>query len=149
MSEQKTTEETTHIEWRVHLLAEVDRSKAVIATLAVLSAIAGGIVFVGEPVVILVYLFILYFALGEFFLPIKYRITSKGVYIISWTGPKFLAWDRIKKHIVTSDGVKFSIFAGPSPFESFRGQFVRYGDKKDEIISLAEGMAEGRSTGTS
>jgi hypothetical protein len=139
--------EATVLEWRVHLFRSERPYRSVIAVSAVVTALAGGWVFIQDPFVLTAYFIILFFALGEFFFPVKYRITNKGVYKFAWIGPRFMDWKRIKRAYKNEFGVKLSIFSEPSPFESFRGLFIRFGENRDEVVSTVRRLVPGRSAG--
>jgi hypothetical protein len=141
--------EETLLEWSVHLFKREKRYRSILATVAVVTALVGGWVLIRDPLVVAVYALIIFFALGGFFFPVKYRVTDKGVYSFAWTGPRFMPWDRIKRCYKNEHGVKLSVFEYPSPMESFRGLFIRFGDKRDEVLSLVKRLAQGRSTGAS
>jgi hypothetical protein len=140
--------EETFLEWNVHLFRRERRYRSALALLAVLTAVVGGFVLVREPIAVAAYIIILFFALGAFFFPVKYRITDRGAYSIAWTGARFMAWERVRRAYKNEHGVKLSIFEHPSPLEAYRGMFMRYGDRKNEILSLVRRLAQGRSAGT-
>lgn len=142
------TEEEVLLKWKVHLFRSERRYRSIIALIAVLTAMVGGFVMIGEPLIIAAYALILFFALGDFFFPVSYRITEKGAYAVGWTGARFMAWGRVKRAYKNDHGVKLSIFEHPTALESFRGLFIRFGDRRDEILSLVRKLAQGRSTGT-
>lgn len=132
----ESKEENVLAEWTVHLFKKEKKYRSILAIAAVATALAGGAYVVGEPIYVAVYALILFFTLGEFFFPVKYRVTDRGVYSLSCVGPRFMPWEKVRRLYKNDIGVKLSIFEYPSPMESFRGMLVRPGEEPEEKIFI-------------
>jgi len=143
---QIENQEETLIEWRVHLMMKERPYRVALAIIAPIACLVLGFQIMRDIIphtfvfaaVIGIFGLIFFFSLADFFFPIRYRLTSRGAYTFSWTGIRFIEWKRVKKAYKNESGIKLSIFQYPSPWESFRGMYLQFGDNRDELISVVK-----------
>lgn len=79
---------------------------------------------------------VLSLSLARFYFPTHYRLSDKGVTIKTPTQTISKQWSEYRSYYPDKNGVLLSPFAEPSRLENFRGIFLMYGGKRDEIISF-------------
>jgi len=133
-SSRSTATADTVLEWTVHLAA-MQPAKAVAAAVLCLVAIGLAAAAFSNVVFPLVTAWLLFASLAEFFLPVTYRLTTKGAEAKHlWTFAR-IEWSNVKRKYLCEDGVKLSPLSSPSRLESFRGVFLRFGrDNREEIL---------------
>jgi hypothetical protein len=85
---------------------------------------------------------VLFGATARFFLPTSYRLDENGV------RSRFLGislgrpWKDFKRYEVYHNGVLLSPFDRPSRLDSFRGMFLLFGPKGEDVIEFIRGRFE-------
>ncbi len=79
---------------------------------------------------------VLSLSLARFYFPTHYRLSDKGVTIKTPTQTISKQWSEYRSFYPDKNGVLLSPFTEPSRLENFRGIFLMYGGKRDEIISF-------------
>ena len=112
-------------EWRVHLFAR-DVRKSVVATVVCVAALVlVHYVFISPWLTVLGGL-ILFGSLGDLFLPITYRLTTRGASYNNVVFRRRMAWGDVRACYVADFGVKLSPFSRPTRLEAFRGIVLRF-----------------------
>jgi len=75
-------------------------------------------------------------SLARYYFPTHYRLSEKGVTIKTPTQTISKAWSEYRSFYPDKNGVLLSPFAEPSRLENFRGIYLMYGGKREEIISF-------------
>lgn len=134
---QPSPDNTTILEWRVHLLSRQPKKiilvAAVIGWAVVLTLLSWGswlyAVFCG---------LLLVSAISEYWLPISYRITERGVYSRNFLSLRHLPWAQVRKCYQDGHGIKLSPLPRRSRLETFRGIYLWFADNKDQVIAAVE-----------
>jgi len=120
------------LEWTVSLARQQPEKLWTVLAAAGLAGFVGyfiagsiALAFVG-PMVILG-------ATSDFLLPIRYRIDEKGATARWGINVVHIAWRDVRRTRFDEQGVKLSPLERPSRMEAFRGVYVRYGDRKQEV----------------
>ena len=74
-------------------------------------------------------------SLARYYFPTHYRLSEKGVTIKTPTQTISKAWSEYRSFYPDKNGVLLSPFAEPSRLENFRGIYLMYGGKREQIIS--------------
>ena len=74
-------------------------------------------------------------SLARYYFPTHYRLSEKGVTIKTPTQTISKQWSEYRSFYPDKNGVLLSPFAEPSRLENFRGIYLMYGGKREQIIS--------------
>ena len=74
-------------------------------------------------------------SLARYYFPTHYRLSEKGVTIKTPTQTISKQWSEYRSFYPDKNGVLLSPFAEPSRLENFRGVYLMYGGKREQIIS--------------
>lgn len=88
---------------------------------------------------------ILLLYLAGFFFPTRYLMEAESVSARGLLTRKKRDWSGLKKYYVGKKGVHLSPYSRPSKLESFRGIYILFGGKREEILHfIEEKMSGGR-----
>ncbi|MCH7691549.1 MAG: hypothetical protein IIA17_10975 [candidate division Zixibacteria bacterium] len=74
-------------------------------------------------------------SLARYYFPTHYRLSEKGVTIKTPTQTISKQWSEYRSFYPDKNGVLLSPFVEPSRLENFRGIYLMYGGKREQIIS--------------
>lgn len=84
-------------------------------------------------------------SLASFFFPTHYRLGPETVSARGLLSRKKRTWSGLKKSYVGKKGVHLSPYSRPSRLESFRGIYLPFSGKREEILHfIGEKMNRGR-----
>lgn len=126
--------------WVSHPVKESIK-KNIIALLGIIIILVGGFIWLYIPGVLMGFVIIL-LTLLPYFMPTKYSIDEHGIRVQYMFQNKLYEWKHFRSFYIDENGVLMSPFSSPSRLENFRGIYVRYGDKKKEIIELIKSYME-------
>jgi hypothetical protein len=75
-------------------------------------------------------------SLASFFFPTHYRLSPESVSVRGLLSRKKRNWSGLKKHYVGQKGVHLSPYPRPSRLESFRGLYLPFDGKREEILNF-------------
>jgi len=75
-------------------------------------------------------------ALGPFFLPTDYELTSDKVRVRFLFSQREKDWSFYRSFYVDKNGILLSPFEQPSRLENFRGIYIRFGRNKDQVVKF-------------
>ncbi len=81
---------------------------------------------------------ILFLFLASFFLPTYYRLDKEAVSVRSFLSTKKRAWAGLKDYHVSKKGVHLSLQSQPAMLERFRGLYLPFGTKREQILRYIE-----------
>jgi len=125
-------EEQLLAEWRVHLFMR-DVRKSVVATAACVLALALVSLAFGSAWFTVLGALILFGSLADLFLPITYRLTTRGAFYNNVVFRKRMAWGDVRGTYVSDFGVKLSPFSRPTRREAFRGIVLRFSSLDERV----------------
>ena len=132
--------EATPLTWRVHRLRESPRGIFLVMA-AVFAALWIGNLLALHPITLLIMVVALLLSLGDFLLPIKYRLTDRGAHADVGLNRLFIAWEDVRRATHGSEGIFLSPFSQPSRLDAFRGVRLRYGaDNRDEVLATVRNL---------
>lgn len=121
------------LRWQVHLAKDQPRKLAgVIAIVASVGALS--YVWFGSIIPVLVMAFAVAGALSDFLLPVTYRLTSTHASASTLVGKQLIAWNDVRTVYLDDSGAKLSPLPGPSRLEAYRGVYLRFGDRREEVL---------------
>lgn len=88
-----------------------------------------------SPIAVIVTVLALIGALSDFLLPMTFVITTKNVSAYTLAGKRMMAWEDVRKCYIDESGVKISPLPRASRLEAYRGVYLRFGDRKEEVIA--------------
>jgi hypothetical protein len=78
---------------------------------------------------------ILFLSLSKFYLPTRYKLTEKKIYVMTTTHTLVKEWTMFRSIYPDKNGVLLSTFAGPSRLENFRGLYLLFENNGDEVVA--------------
>ncbi len=128
-----------HLEWISHPATANSKRTAWVIAFLLIVFLAVYLTTKSELLTI-VAVFIMVGSLSSFFMPTKYRMDSKGIYIKTPGGKRNYNWGRFRSFYPDKNGVLLSPFKKPSRLENFRGVYIRFTDNRDEVVRFIEKM---------
>jgi hypothetical protein len=144
---QAGDEEQLLAEWRVHLMLGNARKSAAVVAACVLALVLAYVAF-GIWLTILGAL-MLFGSLSDWFLPVTYRLTTRGASYTNFVFRRRIAWDDVRSTYASDFGVKLSPFSRPTRLDRFRGIILRFAagegpGGRDEVIRIVKARAARR-----
>ena len=75
---------------------------------------------------------------AEFWAPQKYKIAENGATARCGFSVSAIAWSDVKRAISDEEGVKLSPLEKDGKLSPFRGVYLRFGDRREEVLSAIE-----------
>ena len=127
--------------WKVHLLREEPAKVLLIAPVVLASLFACYVIFHS---ILLLAIILLMFAssLAEFLFPIRYEINGCGASARTLLSRTSIEWDRVKRYYLDDRGIKLSPLARPGRLEAYRGIYLRFGSRRDEVTQAVRRMRD-------
>lgn len=119
--------------WKVHLLREQPSKLLLVIPAAALSLVASCVLFQTFTLGLIV-LFLIMASLAEYLFPIRYQLDERGASARTLTSLTRIEWRRVKKYYLDDHGIKLSPLSRQTRLEAYRGVYLRFGDRRDEII---------------
>lgn len=123
-------------QWRIHLARQAPERLPVVVLVLVGTPLLGGML-MGHWLYGLIAFWMLFSAMADYLLPIRYEVDRTGVRQRGWS-PRFMAWERVRRVVWGEQGVYLSPFAQPSRLDAFRGIFLWYGDQREQIEQIVQ-----------
>jgi len=74
-------------------------------------------------------------SLAPYFAPTRYRMTEEGVEAFQFFHTTRKTWESFRSYYEDRKGVLLSPFDRPSRLENYRGLYLRFGDRRDEVMT--------------
>ena len=71
---------------------------------------------------------------GEYWLPQKYKLDQNGASAKCGLSTTAIEWENVKRVIPDDNGIKLSPLETEGKLAPFRGVYIRFGDKKEEVM---------------
>lgn len=84
-------------------------------------------------------------ALSDYLLPVRYEMTEEGASARTVFSTSRIRWEAVRKYYVDDSGIKLSPFENPTRLETYRGVYLRFGSRKDEVTNAVRRMRDARS----
>jgi len=123
--------------WKVHLLREQPLKLLLVIPVAGLSLVASQIL-LGTLTFGVIALFLIAASLAEYLFPIRFEIDSQGASARTLTARTRIEWSRVKKYYLDDRGIKLSPLARQTRLEAYRGVYLMFGDRRDEVIEAVK-----------
>lgn len=129
------------LRWRVHLAKEQPQKLiGVIAVVLVMAVL--GYTWFGSPLAAGVVVLALLGALSDFLLPITCTLTSSHALTTTLAGRQAIAWKDVRTCYLDEHGIKLSPLSKRSRLEAYRGVYLRFGDRREEVIEAVAGLKQ-------
>ncbi|MBU0984334.1 MAG: hypothetical protein KKA42_10725 [candidate division Zixibacteria bacterium] len=76
--------------------------------------------------------------LAKFYFPTKYQLSDRRIMVKTTTQTVYRDWKQFRSVYPDKNGVLLSPFVGASRLENFRGQYLIFGDNRDEVIAFVK-----------
>jgi len=119
--------------WKVHLLREQPLKLLLVTPVVLLGLVASYIMF-QTFVFTLVALLLFISSLAEYLFPVRYEIDAGGASSRTLVRRTRIEWGRVKKYYLDDSGIKLSPLSRGSRLEAYRGVYLRFGDRREEVI---------------
>lgn len=129
------------LRWKVHLAARQPAKLAVVLGTVAVTGVSACLWY-GSVLPGAVMAFILVGALSDFLLPVTYTFTSKKASGTTPLGLRVISWKDVKRVYIDDDGIKLSPLDRQTRLESYRGVYVRFGDRREEILEAARRLTK-------
>jgi hypothetical protein len=123
--------------WQVHLAKEQPKKLAVVIPATFVAAVCA-FAWIQHPVFVIAMLLLVVGSLADFLFPVTYTITTTRVTVSTRAGKRIIAWKDVRKCYLDDFGVKLSPLRIQSRLEAYRGVYLRFGDKRKEVIEAVE-----------
>lgn len=131
--------------WKVHLLREQPAKLLLVIPAAALSLVVSHIFF-GTFSFGLIALFLIMASLAEYLFPIRYELDSRGASARTLTAFTRIEWSRVKKYYLDDRGIKLSPLSRQTRLEAYRGVYLRFGSRRDEVIEAVKEIRDAVQT---
>jgi hypothetical protein len=108
------------------------------AVVLFLSALLTAVYLLYGPFAVALGAALLILSLLPFFLKTKYEFNDDGFVVKKPYSSLRKEWSNFRSYYPDKNGVLLSPFAKPSRLENFRGVYIMFGGKKDEILEFIE-----------
>jgi hypothetical protein len=132
------------LEWRVHLLVEQPGKSVALCVLCGFVLVLIHFLFGQRVGFTILAAAILLGSLSDWFLPLKYRLTTRGASYSNLVFGKRMAWEEVRSCYVSSFGLKLSPFSRRTRLDAFRGFVLRFAGNRDEVIRIVKERATNR-----
>lgn len=119
--------------WRVHLLREEPKKLLFVLPIVGVGLLVSYLMF-HNLVFLAATLFLFASSLAEYLFPIRYTLDERGATMRTLFNKTFIEWDRVKKYYLDERGIKLSPLAHQGRLEAFRGVYLRFGARRDEVV---------------
>lgn len=134
------------LSWTVHLARNQPHKVPIILLIAVVAGLFG-LVMMGSVLAFVLGVLVIVFSASDFIFPEYFEINEKGARRKCLWSVSEISWDKVRRVIVGSDGVKLSPLAKRSRLAPFRGVFLRSDKNLQEIVSCVEYWKEQHAEG--
>lgn len=131
--------------WKVHLLKEQPWRVLPAVPVVALSFLIS-CVYCPNIIMPLVVSLLFFSALSEYLFPVTYKISARGASRRTLFGYASIEWGSVRKCYLDDHGVKLSPLIRQSRLEAYRGVYLRFGDRRDEIIEAVRNLRYARHT---
>ncbi|MBN1917586.1 MAG: hypothetical protein JW889_06725 [Verrucomicrobia bacterium] len=143
-------EERVLAEWRIHLFMR-DVRKSIIATVGCTAVLVLLSFSLRSALLTILGAFILFGSLSDLYLPITFRLTTRGAFYDNVIFRKRMVWDDVRAAYISGIGVKLSPFSAPTRREAFRGILLRFSGldaavpgNRDQVVQIVKERATKR-----
>ncbi len=81
-------------------------------------------------------------SLAKFYFPTRYQLDESGVTVKTMTQTLKKEWSLYRSCYPDKNGILLSPFAGPSRLENFRGLYIMFDNRRDEVIAFCRSQIE-------
>ena len=127
--------------WKVHLLRDEPRKLLLILPVIAFSLLVCFSTF-RSPLLMVIVLFLFCSSLADFLFPVRYEIDEQGASARTLFSRTYIEWSRVKKYYTDGLGIKLSPLNTQGRLTAFRGVYLRFGDRKDEVIEVVRRMRD-------
>jgi hypothetical protein len=131
--------------WKVHLLREQPVKLLLVIPAAALSLVASYVLF-RTFTFGLIALFLILASLAEYLFPIRFEIDSQGASARTLTARTRIEWSRVKKYYLDDRGIKLSPLSRQTRLEAYRGVYLMFGNRRDEVIEAVKEIRDAVQT---
>ena len=135
----------TEIRWIVHPFVQESKCKSILLILIVLGfGVLVSISFEGNIYGFLTVI-LLVISLSRYFFPTRFALDPIGITVSHLASRRQMAWSRLKRSVVTPDGIFLSPFSAPHRLDSFRGFYLRFSGNREEVVAFVQHHVQLRS----
>jgi len=146
MPESLNLKEDRKLEWTVHLAMEQPGKAAVVLAVAILAGVGTALAF-SNPLLFLLGFLVIVGSTADFLLPVVQRIDEGGASRKVALSVSKIGWSDVKRVVVGEEGVKLSPLERSTRLAPFRGVYLRFGGRKEEVLQAIEYWRERHATG--
>lgn len=146
MNRKETRNAEPILTWRVCLLREQPAKMLLVAPI-VFAGIVVSIILFRSLIFTAVTFFLFLSSLAEYIFPISYEIDKEGASSKALIGKTRIEWKNVKKYYIDEHGIKLSPLKKQSRLEAYRGVYLRFGNRRDEVIRIVRMMRDEHCNG--
>jgi hypothetical protein len=129
------------LKWKVHLARQHPTKLAGVLMVVAMTGLCACLWY-GSIIPAAIMAFALSGALTDFLLPITYTFTSEKAFATTPLSIRVIAWKDVKRVYMDDDGIKLSPLDRRTRLEAYRGVYVRFGDRRDEVLEAARRLTK-------
>lgn len=139
------TNENDSLEWSSFLAAE-NKPRTFLVTLFLVVLFA--IIYVSfGSLWFIVSMLLLGGSVAPYFAPTRYKMTEEGVEAFQFFHTTRKTWKSFRSYYEDKRGVLLSPFVRPSRLENYRGLYLRFGGRRDEVMEYVRQRFKVQETG--
>ncbi|MHB0913372.1 MAG: hypothetical protein ACYC2Y_07995 [Armatimonadota bacterium] len=128
--------------WKVHLLVEKPGRLYVVLPALAVSLLVCYSMF-RNPALLAVTLVLFTAALGDYLFPVRYEIRESGACARTLFSRTAIPWAGVRRYYLDDGGIKLSPLAKQGRLEAYRGVYLRFGSRREEVIEAVRRMRDG------
>jgi len=133
------------IRWRVHPFCD-NRGRTVLLVGLLMLVLVGVRLSYPEPVWTLLAALLLFGSLARYFFPTSYRLGEEGLEVSFLGWRKRWPWSYFRSYSVGRTGVLLSPFPRAHRLEGFRGHYLLFGSRREEVIDFVRAHVSSNTT---
>jgi len=126
------------------MLTQRRDKSAVLIIICLLFLVLVHFVFVQRYLLTVLGAVILFGSLSDWFLPVRYRLTTHAASYKNGVFKKRIAWEEVRSCWMSDFGLKLSPFSHRTRLDAFRGLILRFADNRDEVHRIVKERATHR-----
>jgi hypothetical protein len=130
-------EETSPLIWQVRLWNKEPRKLFGILFACCIAGLVGWLIF-AQVLYVLIGFACVAASTAEFWLPQQYKLDLQGASARCGLGISAITWEEVKRVIPDPQGVKLTPLTTDGKLSPFRGVYLRFGEKRDEVMQTIE-----------
>ena len=124
--------EVATLTWTIRLFESEPSKRVVVATVALIAASVGWLLFQSAIYAILAFVAVMA-STSEFWVPLKYELSTKSASVRCGFSVTAIEWSEVRRVVLSREGWKLSPHAAEGRLSPFRGVYLRFGPEAESV----------------